>query len=680
MRFSFKKALASVLSAALVLSTFVGALTTSAADVAVAGTLTMDDVTVVANDANEFDVVANIALDEASEYVEVAFTLALPEGVALGKVSVGELGTAVIDAETGAILVSVVGPVTEIPVTITLVAAKTAAVAPFTLAVNKIAYADVTEADETIDVTDTAVITVTNHAPKADYTYDGTYHWYPCQVEGCDEQFGYGYHKHKTEVIVEPTCTTGGRSRHTCTVCGRAWEANDVPATNEHTYEYVNNGDNHIKTCTSGKESVVEDHEFVDGVCICTAEEVTECTHDYVGKETVAATCKEPGVMTYTCSTCGESYTEVIPATGEHTYGKVYMNKETYEWVQTCACGETKAAAENELSATLVSNSLILEAAVGDKIGVNRATSSGLVNKYGYADYYIEVAYEAYGQGYVIENKIKKFTSSDFFSQNAKKTVDYFKFTEVALYEMAKDFTINLYLLDAEGDVVAVNKSTTSIQALAISYAASYGSDAKLIKTLADMMEYGAAVQNYFAGLNPGTAIDGAELPTEGCNFLDKASVADELPESYNTTKVSTKLVSTTKMQIGTPSVVIGASNTIKYQIKANKTDGYEAENMKVVASYVDAYGRTITDEVNFSELAVSDGKNTVYTYIFKDLAIYDLDKTITVTVYNDGVAQYQSEYSVGNFISSSISTAALTDILTRMQLFSQSANAKLVG
>ncbi|MBR2320415.1 MAG: endonuclease [Clostridia bacterium] len=44
------------------------------------------------------------------------------------------------------------------------------------------------------------------------------------------------------------------------------------------------------------------------------------CAHNYVGRVTTAATCGKDGVKTYTCSLCGDSYTEVIPATGAHTY------------------------------------------------------------------------------------------------------------------------------------------------------------------------------------------------------------------------------------------------------------------------------------------------------------------------------------------------------------------------
>ena len=44
------------------------------------------------------------------------------------------------------------------------------------------------------------------------------------------------------------------------------------------------------------------------------------CAHNYVGRVTTAATCGKDGVKTYTCSLCGVSRTEAIPATGAHVY------------------------------------------------------------------------------------------------------------------------------------------------------------------------------------------------------------------------------------------------------------------------------------------------------------------------------------------------------------------------
>ncbi len=41
-------------------------------------------------------------------------------------------------------------------------------------------------------------------------------------------------------------------------------------------------------------------------------------THNYVAETTKEATCSEDGETTYTCSVCGDTYTEPIPATGDH--------------------------------------------------------------------------------------------------------------------------------------------------------------------------------------------------------------------------------------------------------------------------------------------------------------------------------------------------------------------------
>ena len=48
----------------------------------------------------------------------------------------------------------------------------------------------------------------------------------------------------------------------------------------------------------------------------------TACSHSYTSKVTTAATCTAAGVKTFTCSKCGDSYTESIAATG-HSYKSV---------------------------------------------------------------------------------------------------------------------------------------------------------------------------------------------------------------------------------------------------------------------------------------------------------------------------------------------------------------------
>ena len=63
-------------------------------------------------------------------------------------------------------------------------------------------------------------------------------------------------------------------------------------------------------------------------------------THSYTSSVTKQPTCCEAGVRTYTCS-CGSSYTESIPATGNHNWVAQTWQKPVYEWHVLCnTCGK----------------------------------------------------------------------------------------------------------------------------------------------------------------------------------------------------------------------------------------------------------------------------------------------------------------------------------------------------
>ena len=70
----------------------------------------------------------------------------------------------------------------------------------------------------------------------------------------------------------------------------------------------------------------------------------SDCEHDYVGVETQAPSCTVEGVMTYTCSKCGESYTEAI-AVIPHDYAESIVDSTctaTGTATYTCSvCGDS---------------------------------------------------------------------------------------------------------------------------------------------------------------------------------------------------------------------------------------------------------------------------------------------------------------------------------------------------
>jgi hypothetical protein len=154
-------------------------------------------------------------------------------------------------------------------------------------------------------------------------------------------------HTEVTDKAVAATCTTSGKTegKH-CTVCNTVTKAQiTIPALG-HTWEDA--------TCTAPKtcetcgatEGAPTGHHYVDGTCTgCGAgEPTTPCEHEYAGATceaqgfcihcgeqggelgdhhwsefvvTTPPTATEKGESTSTCTICGETKTEEIPATGE---------------------------------------------------------------------------------------------------------------------------------------------------------------------------------------------------------------------------------------------------------------------------------------------------------------------------------------------------------------------------
>lgn len=105
-----------------------------------------------------------------------------------------------------------------------------------------------------------------------------------------------------SNVITEPTCTEMGYTTHTCTMCKSQMEDTYVPA-NGHTFgEWVVLGE--VQCLEKGAER--RDCEICD---VHETREIELVEHDYEAVIT-DATCLEKGHTTYTCTRCGDSYTD----------------------------------------------------------------------------------------------------------------------------------------------------------------------------------------------------------------------------------------------------------------------------------------------------------------------------------------------------------------------------------
>ncbi len=103
-------------------------------------------------------------------------------------------------------------------------------------------------------------------------------------------------------VVTAPTCTEGGYTTCTCTVCGSSYVDNQTDATG-HTYDTVVTA----PTCTEGGYTT-----YICAVCGDTYNDDSTAAlgHDYQCTES-------DGYYVYTCTHCGHSYSEAISVVGE---------------------------------------------------------------------------------------------------------------------------------------------------------------------------------------------------------------------------------------------------------------------------------------------------------------------------------------------------------------------------
>ena len=245
-------------------------------------------------------------------------------------------------------------------------------------------------------------VTATIHAGKITVTCNHTYgswekntaenHKHTCKVCGNVETAAHTWDSGK--VTEAPTHTKEGTKTYTCTVCGET-KTEKVEKLKEHSYgEWTKHDDKQHKhscvcgdtqyaahtwdsgkvtevpthtkegtktyTCTVCGETKTEkveklkDHSYGEWTkhddkqhkhsCVCGDTQYAAHTWDS-GKVTKAATCKDTGEKLYTCTACGETKTEAIAKTNNHTYGS--WEKNTAEnHKHTCkVCGNVETAA-----------------------------------------------------------------------------------------------------------------------------------------------------------------------------------------------------------------------------------------------------------------------------------------------------------------------------------------------
>lgn len=169
------------------------------------------------------------------------------------------------------------------------------------------------------------------HSATDTYTYDSTIGKWICTN-----------HTSVVDAAVDATCSATGLTEGShCSACGEILVAqSEVPAL-DHT---VVTDAAVAPTCTeTGKTE--GSHCSVCNEVLVAQKEVAALGHNYSEEVTSAPTCTEEGVLTFTCTACGDSYTEAVQSTG-HNYveGEVTLAPTctaTGVKVYTCHCGDS---------------------------------------------------------------------------------------------------------------------------------------------------------------------------------------------------------------------------------------------------------------------------------------------------------------------------------------------------
>ena len=158
-----------------------------------------------------------------------------------------------------------------------------------------------------------AIVTIHyNPDPVYGWTLDADGKWqgYTVSSKGACLHTGYG----TTENTVPATCGEAGRIDTICSNCGEVVSTKEIPATGAHTWD---NG----TVTTEPTETAPGVRTYTCTVCGATRTETIPATGAHThkwdaGKVTTEPTATTPGVRTYTCTICGQTKSEIIPATG----------------------------------------------------------------------------------------------------------------------------------------------------------------------------------------------------------------------------------------------------------------------------------------------------------------------------------------------------------------------------
>ena len=246
-------------------------------------------------------------------------------------------------------------------------------------------------------------------------------------------------------------------------VCGNVKTEEGAPAT-DHAYpaEWTDNGENHIKVCENGCGiDLIEDHNYVETGRV-----------DAVGCE--------DGSITYTCDRCGNSYEETIPAV--HAYG---------EWMANGDGSSTRICANDS------SHTETVKFISGNSLNLEKGTLVAFYVDQEVAEQYdnltLEVVKPMYDEnGAWVEDVVDTITNYDEIGFGSAVKLR-FMYEGISAKEMGVEFTGKLY-----SNGVYLTEKRYSVKQYVYKTLENNPDHEAMRTLLVDMLNYGAAAQEYF--------------------------------------------------------------------------------------------------------------------------------------------------------------------------------------
>lgn len=312
-----------------------------------------------------------------------------------------------------------------------------------------------------------------------------------------------------------------------------------------------------------------------------------------------------------------------------------------------------------------------------DKIGILFYVKPDTMT--GYSDYYIDTTFTKYDSNYMSYTATKRFNPEDKTMQEGS-TNHYFYFTEQAAYEITNKILFRINLLDANGVVVAYNTLELSIAEKALADMDKYTKYGDLAReacvSFIDMVNYAAAAQTYFSGFAQYADSDLAKAPLANEGF---EKYQDAYASNYEIDRNTLNKTSESTSNI-TPMLVIQSSNAVLY--KFSGLDSYNVENLRLHVSYTSSYKDDNGDPIVVTEVAPLkwDADASAYVVTFSNVALYDLQKTVTAELKNGdeviGTSNYCLEKHIDTYLgyASYPTLASLADLGECILYFARSA------